>query len=125
MPLWGACTRESEAYHIALFNPRTCMCTHVNHLSKAITYFYGEADLDTLVIDFNSFFYSKHKKHVLDKMTNVFNSIYATLNNKVYGNASIDTLAFKLDSMFVILVFETDLSFELGNQISMDQKNWL
>ena len=49
-------------------------------------------------------------------MTFVSDLVYASVNDAIYDIASIDNLAFELDSMFDILVFEADLPHELENE---------
>ena len=55
----------------------------------------GEITLNTLAIELDSLLYSKHGEYALDKMSIVLDPLYACVNNTIYGNANIDTLAYK------------------------------
>ena len=70
-------------------------------------------------MELDSLLYSKHGEYALNEVTIVLGPIYACVNDAIYDIASIDTLAFELDSMFDILVFEADLPHELENENHM------
>ena len=113
---------ESEACHIASISPETCKCAHPDHLSKPTVYIDGETTLDALAMELDSLLYSVHGEYALDEVTIELDPIFASVDDAIYDIASIDTLAFELDSMFDILAFEADLPFELENQSIMDFK---
>ena len=113
-------SEEPEACHIASTIPETCKCAQLDHLSKTIIYIDGETTLDTLAMELDSLLYSVHGVYALDEVTIELDPIFASVDNKIFDNASLDILAFELDSMFDILVFEADLPAELGNQTSLE-----
>ena len=80
----------------------------------------GETTLHALAIKLNSLLYSLHGEYTLDEVTNVLYPTFASVDDATYDNASIDTLAFELDSLPDILAFETDLLYELENQNCME-----
>ena len=112
--------RESEAHQIATITPETCKCAHSTYLSKPTTYSDGETTLDAVAIELDSLLYSVHGEYALDEVTIELDPIFASVDDAFCDTASLDSLAFELDSMFDILVFEADLSFEQENQNIMD-----
>ena len=110
---------EPEAFHIASIILETCHCAHSDHLSKTIVYTDGETSLHALAMELDSLLYTKHGEYALEEVTIEFDLIFASADGANYDIASIDILAFELDSMFDILVFEADLPHELENENCM------
>ena len=112
-------SEEPEACHIASIILETCHCAHSDHLSKTLVYTDGETSLHALAMELDSLLYTKHGEYALEEVTIEFDPIFASADGAIYDIASIDTLAFELDSMLDILVFEADLPYKLENQSCM------
>ena len=80
-----------------------------------IVYTDGETTLHALAIELDLLLYSKHGEYELNEVTIEFDPIFASVDDAIYNIASIDTLAFELNSLFDIMVFKADLPYALEN----------
>ena len=109
----GPTSEDPEACHNTSIIPEACYCAHLDHLSKTIVYTDGETTLRALAMELDLLLYSKHGEYALDEVTIEMDLIFASVDGAIYDIASIDILAFDLNSLFDILVFEADLPYEL------------
>ena len=116
-------TLTPEANFIPPIIPEAFQSTHLHQSCDSAGHTDGETSLYALALELDTLLYSEHGEYVLDEETIVLESISASVEDVTYDMESLDALAFELDLLFDILVFEADMSCELENENSINFKS--